>query len=193
MQEILMANFLPPDCGVRIPTWPVQILKPILESALNAADDCCFSIFVDGTFEDFQHVQSREVDATDLVDFLFEIQRPNHVKLRISSRPELRITNVHASFLVAKLADLNHDDIRTFVDEQMQAMIAIPKSQDRRDLAREITYCADGIFLWAAFAVTQMKKACSPAWWGRPSLRVAKTSQGIVFPSLAQRLSATAG
>jgi hypothetical protein len=168
MQEILMANFLPPGCGVRIPTWPVQILKTMLESALDAADDCCFLIFVDGAdeFEDFQHVQGREVDAADLVDFLFEIQQPNHVKLCISSRPELRITNVHPSFLEAKLADLNYDDIRRFVHEQIQAMVAISDPKYRSRLAMEITSRADGIFLWAAFAVTQMKKACRHGYGG---------------------------
>lgn len=162
MQEILMAEFLRPDCGVRIPTWPVETLKNMLKLALDAADDCCFLLFVDGAdeFEDFQHLRGRSVDANDLVEILFHIQQPKHVKLCISSRPELRITNVHSSFLEAKLADLNRDDIRRFVCEQMQAMEAISDLENRRSLAWDITRRADGIFLWAAFAVTQMKKAC---------------------------------
>lgn len=162
MQEILIANFLRPGCGVRIPTWPVETLKSMLSLALDAADDCCFLIFIDGAdeFEDFQHLRGRSVDAADLVDILFDIQQPKHVKLCISSRPELRITNVHSSFLEAKLADLNHDDIRRFVNKQMQAMKAISDLNNRRSLAWHITRRADGIFLWAAFAVTQVKKAC---------------------------------
>lgn len=161
LQEILMARFLPQGCGARIPTWPAETLKSMLKSALDAADECCFLIFIDGAdeFEDFQHLRGRSVDATDLVDFLLDVQQPQHVKLCISGRPELRITNVHPSFLEAKLADLNYDDIRCFVDDQMQAMTAIPVG-DRKDLAKEIAHRADGIFLWAAFAVTQMKKAC---------------------------------
>jgi hypothetical protein len=162
MQEILMANCLPPDCGIRIPTWPVETLKSMLSSALQAADDCCFLIFIDGAdeFEDFQHLRGRTVDATDLVDFLFDVQQPKHIKLCISSRPELRITSVHPSFLEAKLADLNHDDISIFVNEQMQGLTAIPKPWKRIDLARKIVDRADGIFLWAVFAITQIKKAC---------------------------------
>lgn len=124
LQEVLMARFLPQDCGARIPTWPVETLKSMLGSALAAADDCCFLIFIDGAdeFEDFQHVRGETVHANDLVDFFFEIQQPKHIKLCISSRPELRITNVHPSFLETNLADLNHDDIHRFVDKQMQAM-----------------------------------------------------------------------
>ena len=157
-----MAKFLRPDCGARIPTWPVETLKSMLSSAVDAADDCCFLIFIDGAdeFENFQRVRGQIFDATDLVDFLFEIQQPRNVKLCISSRPELRIANVHASFLEAKLADLNHHDIRRFVDDQMQAMTAICDLEYRNRLAQQILYRADGIFLWVTFAVTQMKKAC---------------------------------
>lgn len=162
MQEILMANFLPSGCGIRIPTWPVTKLKAMLVSALDAAEDCCFLIFIDGAdeFEDFQHARGEIAHATDLVDFFFDIQQPGNVKLCISSRPELRIANVHPSFLEAKLADLNHDDIRRFVDERMQAMTAISEYQHRDNLAWQIARRADGIFLWAAFAVTQISKAC---------------------------------
>lgn len=162
LQETLMARFLPQSWGARIPAWSVETLKSMLRSALDAADECCFLIFIDGAdeFEDFQHLGGRRVYATDLVHFLFNIQQPQHVKLCVSSRPELRITHVHPSFLEAKLADLNHDDIRRFVDEQMKAMIAIPELEHRNDLARAIAHRADGIFLWAAFAVTQIKQAC---------------------------------
>jgi hypothetical protein len=162
MQEILMARFLRSDSCARIPTWPVETLKLMLLSALDAADDCCFFLFIDGAdeFEDSQHARGWCIDATDLVDFLVEIQQPNHVKLCISSRPELRITNVHPSFLETKLAGLNYDDVRRFAHEQIQAMVAISDPEYRSCLATEITSRAEGIFLWAAFAVTQLKKAC---------------------------------
>lgn len=54
MQEILMAKFLAPSRGARIPIWPVEKLKSMLKSALDAADDCHFLIFIDGAdeFED---------------------------------------------------------------------------------------------------------------------------------------------
>jgi hypothetical protein len=134
----------------------------MLKSSLGAATDCCFLIFIDGAdeFEDFQHARGATIHANDLVDFLFDIQQPEHVKLCISSRPGLRINNVHPSFLEAKLAELNHDDIRRFVDEQMQAMTAITEPQDRNRLAEEVISRSDGIFLWAAFAITQMGNAC---------------------------------
>jgi hypothetical protein len=76
MQEILMANFLPSDCGIRIPTWPVTKLKAMLVSALDAAEDCCFVLFIDGAdeFEDFEHARGDIVHATDLVDFFFDVQ-----------------------------------------------------------------------------------------------------------------------
>ena len=162
MQEILMAKFLYPSHGARIPTWPVETLKSMLSSALDAADDCCSLIFIDGVdeFKDFQHVRGRDFHAIDLVEFLFEIQKPAHVKLCISSRPELRITHDHTTCLEAKLADLNYDDIRLFVDEQMTTMAAITNLDFRRRLAEEIPRRADGIFLWAAFAVTHIRKAC---------------------------------
>lgn len=100
------------------------------------------------------------MNATDLVDFFFEIQQPKNVKICISSRPELRIPNIYPTFLESRLANLNHDDIRHFVDEHIQAMTVIPELEDRNRLAKEIACRANGIFLWAAFAVTQMKKAC---------------------------------
>lgn len=42
----------------------------------------------------------------------------------------------------------------------MQGLTAIPKPWKRIDLARKIVDRADGIFLWAVFAITQIKKAC---------------------------------
>lgn len=178
LQEILMARFLRPECGTRIATWPVEILKKMLSSALDAAADCCFLIFVDGVdeFEDFQHIRDRFVCANDLVDFLFDIQKPAHVKLCISSRPELRIAQTHPSFLEIKLAGLNWEDISRSVHRQMQAMTAIPKVKDRTILAVKISRRAEGIFLWASFAVAQMKKACHEGY-------------GEEFPVLLGKLS----
>ncbi|GAB7332648.1 hypothetical protein MBLNU13_g04408t2 [Cladosporium sp. NU13] len=162
MQDILMAKFLHPGCSARIATWPVETLKGMLVSALDAADDCCFFILIDGVdeFEAFQHLRGRCVDATDLVAFLFDLQEPKHVKLCISSRPELLTTRLRSGFMEAKLAELNRDDIRRFVDERIDAMNAIPEPGDRYRLSEEIIDRADGIFLWAAFAVAQMSKAC---------------------------------
>jgi hypothetical protein len=63
--------------------------------------------------------------AADLVDFFYEIQRSPHVKLCVSSRPEIRIIERYPSFLETNLAVLERDDIGTFVREQLSDLSSL--------------------------------------------------------------------
>ncbi|KAM0717481.1 hypothetical protein Q7P37_007333 [Cladosporium fusiforme] len=161
MQETLMAQFFTPESHGKAAAWPVNTLKDMLTCALEVAVDCKFLILVDGVdeFEDFVNPHEKRLDASGLVDLLYTLQTPQHVKLCISSRPELHnhITRKHSSFLVSKLAELNRDDIRIFVDAQMQALPGL-MYHDR--IVREICVRADGIFMWAVFAVRQIEDGC---------------------------------
>lgn len=82
------------------------------------------------------------------------MQKPTHVKLCVSSRPEVRIAEKHPSFMETKLADLNCKDIQIFVHGKLEALA----EPDRRDsIVREICDRADGVFMWAVFAVKQVR------------------------------------
>lgn len=154
MQESLMAQFWNPEIDGRIPTWPVSALKAMLTLALDTAQDCNLFIFIDGVdeFQDFQNPNEESTTASDLVDFLYQIQKSVHVKLCISSRPELVVAKRYPTFSEAKLADLNWDDICAFVDEHLNPIL------HRNRISREICTRANGIFMWAVFAVRQMNE-----------------------------------
>jgi hypothetical protein len=127
----------------------------MLSFAINIADDCCFFILVDGVDEFQSHEQPGEehLTAADLVDFFYEIQKPPNVKLCVSSRPEIRIIERYPSFLETNLAVLNCDDIRTFASEQLSALPGL----DHKWASSEICRRADGMFMWAVFALREIK------------------------------------
>lgn len=156
-QDILLAHFLPHAEDDRIPMWPVQKLKEMLKLGLDIADDCAFLICVDGVDEFQDHANPNECSTTasDLVDFLCDIQNRPHVKLFLASRPELHISRRHPSFREAKLADLNREDIRIFVEARIKALAGL---EFQKDIIQEVCRRADGVFMWAVFAVQEIKE-----------------------------------
>lgn len=74
------------------------------------------------------------------------------MKLCISSRPELVVARRYPTFSEAKLADLNWDDICAFVDGHLNPI------SHRKPIIQEICTRANGIFMWAVFAVRQMNE-----------------------------------
>jgi hypothetical protein len=156
LQEILMARFLLIGSDSRVATWPTSTLKDMLSFAINTADDCHFFILIDGIDEFQSHEQMGEDDftAAELVEFIYEVQKPSHVKLCVLSRPELRIAERHPSFLETKLAMLNRLDIWTFVHKKLAALPGL----DQGDLvAKAICDRAHRMFMWAVFALREMK------------------------------------
>lgn len=149
MAKVLMAEFLPPGCEDRIPTWPISKLKRMLKSALQVAEDCSFFLCIDGVDE----LQDKDQRCSDLLAFLYDVQKPSNVKLCISSRPEAEIARECSTFLKAELANVNDEDIRTFVTTKIEEL---PELDCRKGIVWEICDRANGIFLWAVFAVQEV-------------------------------------
>lgn len=149
MGKLLMAEFLPSVHGGRIPTWPLSKLKRMLQIAVQTAEDCNFLLVIDGVDE----LQDNEQTCSDLVTFLCDVQKPDHVKLCLSSRPETDITRQWSSILRAQLADLNLEDIRTFANTKLEAL---PELECRDAIVNKVCHRSNGIFLWATFAVQEI-------------------------------------
>lgn len=157
LQEVLMARFLPSGSTTRIAEWPVSTLQKMLSFAIDIADDCKFLVLIDGIdeFQSYEPLGDGCATAVDLLNFLYDIQKPAHVKLCVSSRPELCIADRFQSILETELSKLNHDDIRIFVHERMSRFLGL---EHRDSLSQTICNRADGIFMWTVFALREMEE-----------------------------------
>lgn len=153
LQEALMVEHISGSDG-RIAEWPTATLKKMLSSAPQTADDCNFLVLVDGIdeYESYNELGENHTTTRDIADYLYEIQQSAHVKLCVSSRPELRITEQHTGFLEVQLARLNRADIDSFVYGRLLSFTGL----EHLDQLQAISDRADGMFMRAVFAVREI-------------------------------------
>jgi hypothetical protein len=72
------------------------------------------------------------------------LQSGSSIKLCVSSRPETTFANKLETFPSISLQDLNYHDIQRYVAKQFE-----PLGNFKADLIRDVTFQAEGIFLWA--------------------------------------------
>lgn len=72
-----------------LPRQPVRNLKEMLRYVLHRASQCVFCIFIDGV-DELQDDGDSKVDYDDLIEYLVTLQRPEHIKLCLSSRPVVK-------------------------------------------------------------------------------------------------------
>jgi hypothetical protein len=145
-----------PNYGRSTTRWPIRALKAMLKSVLHSTQQHVFCIFIDGV-DEYQSEGHANDDSNSLIDYLTELQQPEHIKLCLSSRPTVsKLSNLaSASGTTLRLADLNRRDIITFVSQAISHCGGLRRPDN---IVHEVCLRADGVFLWAVFAVQEMIK-----------------------------------
>jgi hypothetical protein len=156
LQTSVLNNHEAHNHGGSTTKWPVRALKLMLKRALHSAQQQFFCIFIDGV-DEYQNEGDAKDGSNSLIDYLLELQQPEHIKLCLSSRPTVRKLNYLASIsgTTLRLADLNRLDILTYVS---QAMYNCDGLREPHGIVHKVCQRADGVFLWAVFAVQEMSK-----------------------------------
>lgn len=150
-QQQLVSQYMAGPNRDRLVDFSVEELKRMLMFAIRNATDTAFCIFVDGIHE-IEKSADCPSGPDDLVEFLMALQVPPHVKLCVSSRPEVRSLGRIESMsnTTLDLAQLNHQDIWRFVMERLHGRTDNPGISPE-----DIINNANGQFWWAATAVDE--------------------------------------
>lgn len=100
-------------------------------------------------------------DKWDLVKFLQETAKPQ-IKLCVASRPDLVFDTAFQGVQQIKMQDQNKPAIKRMVDHTLQESMersGFYSNHEYISLAEEISEKADGVFLWARFAVKELRAA----------------------------------
>ena len=142
--DILIANLR--MASGRIPSWTERSLVKLLQAGLEVAASQNFCLFVDG-LDEF------DGDTNQLLDLILRIQSLSNVKCCLSSRPEVQLVARLTSCHQLQLQDLNYHDIHHFVETRLAPF---SKTSSARKIEDEITFRAEGVFLWAALVTTSV-------------------------------------
>jgi hypothetical protein len=85
-----------------------------------------------------------EGNYSELLDAILGLQCGSHIKLCVSSRPETTFVNKFETFPSISLQELNFLDIERHVADRLE-----PFGESSTSLIHEVTWRAEGIFLWA--------------------------------------------
>lgn len=156
--------------------WSVRVLRHKFKILLaQCPNPIC--IFVDGLDEYADGQDDFETQQWDLAIFLQEIAEPR-TKLCIASRPESVFLSAFARIPTLTMQDFNHEGIQKYVDLTLYESLAESGFYENDEvvaLARDITRRADGVFLWAHFAMCELRNG-----WAR--------GEDLELSSLYQRL-----
>lgn len=156
--------------------WSMGVLRHKFKILLaQCPNPIC--IFVDGLDEYADGQDDFETQQWDLAIFLQEIAEPR-TKLCIASRPESVFLSAFARLPSLKMQDFNHEGIQKYVDLTLYESLAESGFYENDEvvaLARDITRRADGVFLWAHFAMCELRNG-----WAR--------GEDLELSSLYQRL-----
>jgi hypothetical protein len=114
----------------------------------------CFCFFVDGLDE---YEETPQADYKVMVEFLQKWTQVslNNVKLCISSREYNVFLNNFSAEKRIKLQDLTWMDMERYVSGMLSDLEA---SEEKKDLVRAVLYRSDGIFLWVALVVKDLRE-----------------------------------
>ena len=122
-------------------------------------------IFVDGLDEYASGVDDIEDQQWDLVDFLKDLSGPRS-KFCIASRPEKVFLTAFAQVPKLMMQDWNHEGIRQYARLTLRRSLATSGFyQDKEvvSLSEEIAARSEGVFLWAHFAINQLRNGWARA------------------------------
>ena len=133
--------------------WSKRELQEKLGKVLEQrSDPIC--ILLDG-LDEYQD------DKWDLVKFIQETAKP-HIKLCVASRPDLVFDTAFQGVQQIKMQDQNKPAIKMMVDHTLQESMGgseFYSDDEYVNFIEEISEKADGVFLWARFAVKELRAA----------------------------------
>lgn len=114
----------------------------------------CVCFFIDG-LDEFQG------DQDDLMDVISEISQNPSVKCCLSSRSDRLFREAFGQSSMLKLQDLTRQDIREYVEANLQSLsqlkrLPIKDQEARQRLFDEMTAKAQGVFLWVQLAIESL-------------------------------------
>ena len=155
--------------------WSTNDLRERLKVILQKSSRR-ICIFVDGLDEYASGLDDIETLQWDLAEFLKDISGPrSKLKLCIASRPEKVFLAAFAHIPSLMMQDWNRRGISEYVDLTLQRSLAKSGFYEDKELvglSEEIAARSEGVFLWAHFAINQLRNG-----WARaddldmPSLR----------------------
>ena len=122
-------------------------------------------IFVDGLDEYASGQDDIENRQWDLADLLKDISGPRS-KLCIASRPEKVFNTAFAQAPSLMMQEWNHEGIREYASQTLQRSLATSgfyKNRELVTLAQEIAARSEGVFLWAHFAINELRNGWARA------------------------------
>jgi hypothetical protein len=136
-------------------SWNLPRLIQAFEHLFQqASDDSRFCLFVDGLDE-------YDGDPFDIINLFTSISKLPNVKLCLSSRPIYEFVKTFRSYPTLRLQDLNFNDIKQYVDDELGANNLMRElhdiePQEAPKLSLEIIDKADGVFLWVKLVVVSL-------------------------------------
>ncbi|KAK7985567.1 hypothetical protein PG988_003189, partial [Apiospora saccharicola] len=153
--------------------WARALLEPEIQSIYDIQDEdinnaykflasqgdrsslghYCFRFFIDGLDEFWV---TRSADRRDLVDYLLDLTNslPETFKLCVSSREENPFMDMFLESNRLYLHELTKSDMKAYAKERLQSTGTL---QERHELISAITNKAEGIFLWVALVVEEIR------------------------------------
>ena len=138
--------------------WRINLLVKLLREAINRLQDKWFICFLIDGLDEFE---GDPQDQQRLVDILVEVAGKSNVKMCLSSRPERHLIQAFSQSSQLRMQDFNHDDISRYVDGTLgnHSRMKDISARDPRSvkiLLEELSYKAEGVFLWAYLAVANI-------------------------------------
>lgn len=136
------------------PAWTEKRLIKALEIVLDNTKHVRYCLIVDG-LDEFEGAVDRQ---RSLVKFIYDFTRHDNAKAIVSSRPEPVLFQSFSTYPNLCLQALNWRDIETCVRTRILEESWVQEFEPTAvsELIKDVTYKADGVFLWASIAVQDL-------------------------------------
>ncbi|SMY25417.1 unnamed protein product [Zymoseptoria tritici ST99CH_1A5] len=137
--------------------WTVSELRESLRIILSYVSRSCRVLFI---LDGLDEIDGDEDSRDDLAQFVQELARWHGVKLIVSSRRWTVFQDAFATCPQLRLEDLNYQDIRLFVEGQLQSNARYQQMVAHEPravhLVAQLTSKAEGVFLWVRLIIKEL-------------------------------------
>ncbi|KAI0152770.1 hypothetical protein GGR57DRAFT_469050 [Xylariaceae sp. FL1272] len=134
-------------------TWDIDDLSNILHDLLRETPEIRYCFFIDG-LDEF------EGDLHDLIHILDTLSNIGNVKLCVSSRPEVQVTDAYSHLELLRVQDLTKKDIEIYASERLTKHKSFQNFNQKgfcgENIISQILKRADGVFLWVVLIVKSL-------------------------------------
>ena len=140
--------------------WSIKLLLETLWAAIYELEGLWSLCFLIDGLDEFE---GEPEDQQRLIELLVSLSQNQNVKICLSSRPERHFLQAFPNHSQLKLQDFNHRDIFRYVkgtlgkEPHMQSL-SETDTWSTKILLDKLSNKAEGVFLWAYFAVAQVLK-----------------------------------